>query len=149
MVPAPRARAVAVALCVAVPLRAQPQPEARVEFARAAESRAALGLGAAVRVGPYVRAGLSVAGDVWRSVSTTAAAIRTEYVMRFTLDPLAEQRWGMSIGGGLGYRERPYLLVVAELEGPRRSGVRPAFQLALGGGVRLAFVLRRAAMGRR
>ena len=153
MVSAQRARSVTVALLVALlvaaPVRAQVQPEARAELARAAESRAELGVGASARVGNYMRAGLSVARDVWRSVDTAAAATRVEYVMRFMLDPLGEQRWGVSFGGGLGYRARPYLLAVADIEGPRRSGFRPAIQLSLGGGARLAFVVRRAARGRR
>jgi len=148
MVPAQSARAVAVALLLAVPARAQLQPEARAELARAAESRAELGIGASFRIGLYVRGALSVARDVWRSADTSAAT-RAEYLMRFTLDPLAEQRWAVSFGGGVGYRERAYLLAVAELEGPRHAGLRPALQFSLGGGTRLGFVLRRAVKGRR
>jgi len=149
MVSAQSARAVALALLVAAPAGAQPQPEVRAELARAADTRVELGVGVSGHVGPYVRAGLSVARDVWRSVDTSTVATRVEYVMRFTMDPRAEQRWGVSFGGGLGYRERAYLLAVAELEGPRQSGLRPAFVVSLGGGVRLALVLRRAVTGRR
>jgi hypothetical protein len=149
MVSAQSARAVACALLVAAPARAQLQPEVHAELARAVNTRVALGVGATGRVGPYVRAGLSVTHDVWRSAGSAAAATRVDYVMRFTMDPVAEQRWGVSFGGGLGYRERAYLLAVAELEGPRSSGLRPAFQFALGGGARLGFVLRRAARDRR
>jgi hypothetical protein len=157
MVPAQRARAVALApllalllaLLLAVPARAQVQPEVRAELDRAAETRVELGVGATVRVGLYVRAGLSVARDVWRSVDTSSAATRVEYAMRFTLDPFAEQRWGLSVGGGMGYRDQAYLLAVAELEGPRQSGLRPAMQLLLGGGARLGLIVRRAAPGRR
>jgi len=149
MVSAQSARAVALALLVASPAGAQLLPEVRAELARAADTRAELGVGVSGRAGPYLRAGLSVARDVWRSVDTSAVATRVEYVMRFTMDPRAEQRWGVSFGGGLGYRERAYLLAVAELEGPRLSGLRPVFQILLGGGARLAFGVRSAARGRR
>ena len=138
-----------IALLLAAPASAQLQPELHAELVRAAGTRAEVGIGASARAGTYLRSGLSLSRDVWWRTDTAKAAIRGEFVLRFMLDPVAEQRWGVSFGGGLGYRERAYLLAVAELEGPRRGGARPAFQLLLGGGVRFGFVFRRAAKGRR
>ena len=92
--------------------------------------------------------------DVWNVSDSASGQWRAESLVRFLLDPVAEKDWGLSFGVGLGYRERPYMVVAAELEGPRTTvmrfaSVRPALQLALGGGARAAVLLRRAANGRR
>ncbi len=143
-------RAVALVLLVgAARAGAQVRPEARLEFANTgAGNRVAAGLGLTTKLGPYLRGSALVAHDVWRDGGGTPLASVESHV-RFLLDPLAEQSWGLSFAAGLGFRERPYLLVAADLEGPRMRSVRPAIQLALGGGLRLGCVLRRAATGRR
>jgi hypothetical protein len=152
MVPAQSARAITaclVALLSAAPALAQWQPEARAELASAHGTRVELGAGLTWSAGTYLRAGLTATRDVWQSVDSVTAATRAEFAVRFTMDPIAQQRWGFSAGGGVGYRERLYFMAIAELEGPRQAGLRPAFQVALGGGVRLGLVLRRAVQGRR
>jgi hypothetical protein len=120
----------------------QARPEARVEFVTADSlHRVEAGAGVTVPMGVYVRGSVTASYDVWHS-SGVAAQGRVEGQLRFLLDPIAEHRWGVSAGGGLGYRERAYLVLAFDLEGPRKGNVRPAIQLAFGGGMRAAFVLR-------
>ena len=133
---------------------AQVRPELRSEFVNADRRRVEVGAGLTTTVGAYVRAAASVARDVWSASDSAAGQWRAESVVRFLMDPFAERRFGLSFGAGLGYRERPYLLVVTELEGPRTAvmrfaHLRPAIQLALGGGARAAIVLRQAVADRR
>ena len=149
-----RGAATASAIVVAMvlpsgPIRSQLRPEARVEYAATSTRRVELGVGLFGSIGGYVRHGVGVARDSWSRNAAGAGEWRAEYVARFTMDPLAEQRWALSLGGGLGLRERAYVLAVADVEGPRMSGVRPAVQLTLGGGLRVGIVLRRAVPGRR
>ena len=70
-------------------------------------------------------------------------------IARFLFDPFRQQRWGFSAGGGVsvrardGDRVRPFLVAVLDLEAPRSaSGITPAIQLGLGGGVRIGMALR-------
>ena len=140
--------AIAAALAPAGVGRAQLQTEVRVEAVATGPRRLEAGIGASARASPYLRAGVSGAREVWGR-GNGSSLWRSEGMVRFTMDPLAEQRWGAALGAGLGYRGRAYLLAFAELEGPKASGMRPALQLALGGGVRLGILLRRAADGRR
>jgi hypothetical protein len=72
-----------------------------------------------------------------------------DFLARFLFDPFRQSRWGFSAGGGISLRAtqetgvRPYMLVALDLEGPRtKGGVAPAFQLGLGGGVRVGMVMR-------
>lgn len=141
--------AVAAVLLPVGAARGQIQPEARVEAVATGPRRVESGLGMSVRAGSYLRAGVNVAREVWSRGDSSSSSWRADYLVRFSMDPLGEQRWGVALGGGLGYRGRAYLLAVAELEGPRLSGVRPAAQLSLGGGVRVGLLLRRAADRRR
>lgn len=137
------AAGVLLVLAVAVqPAAAQVRPEVRGEYVSADQKRVEVGGGFAVPMGSYLRAGTYVTHDVWSESDSVSGQWRAESLIRFLLDPLAEQRYGLSFGAGLGYRERPYFLVVAELEGPRMSGVRPAVSCALGGGLRFALSLR-------
>lgn len=135
-------------MAVAVRSEAQIRPEARLEFAGNGGNRAEAGLGLIRPLGAYLRGGIGVSLDVWNATGAAPQG-RVETHVRFLLDPLAANRWGLSLAAGLGYRDKPYMLVAADLEGPRRGKVRPAFQFALGGGMRLAFIVRGARPDRR
>jgi hypothetical protein len=74
---------------------------------------------------------------------------RVEAQVRFLLDPIAENRWGLSFAGGVGVRKDPYLMAAVDLEGPAVSWMRPAIQVALGGGTRMAVIFRSARKNRR
>jgi hypothetical protein len=74
---------------------------------------------------------------------------RGDLIARFLLDPFRQQRWALSIGGGLTFRRHTYLAAVFDLEGPETRGFLPALQVGLSGGVRGALVLRRAIPQRR
>jgi hypothetical protein len=64
------------------------------------------------------------------------------------LDPFRETPVALSLGGGVsvpyvdGQRVRPYLTLVADLEGRKRGAITPAIQIGLGGGARVGVVLR-------
>jgi hypothetical protein len=107
------------------------------------------GLGAVAPLGYYVR----VSADVGYALESNASFIddrwRGDLLARVTLDPFRQQRWGFSLGGGLTFRRRTYLAALMELEGPEISGVLPAVQVGVSGGVRGALVLRRAISNRR
>jgi hypothetical protein len=132
-----------------------PEPELRVD-ALTDRTGTALQLGAGVDIpaGYYMRLGIvGAAGarvyDRDGSDSGTGATARVDLLARFLLDPFRQSRWGLSAGGGVSFRAdrgrvgRPFLLTVLDLEGPRASnGISPAFQLGLGGGVRLGAAIR-------
>ena len=129
---------------------AQTRIDLRVEAVgtrRASGAEAAIGL--RTLVSPYLRAEASVGGAFWHSAEPKLPSPRTEAAFRFLLDPINEQKWGLSFAGGLGYVDSPYLLVAADLEGQPMAGWRPAFRVALGGGTRIGLVLRRAIPNRR
>ena len=140
---------VAVALVVpAAVAGAQLRPEARLEGVTAGSGHhAEAGLGFNAPLGPYLRAGIAASGDVWNESGSRRGRVEGE--VRFLLDPIAENRWALSFAGGLGVRDRPYLLLAADLEGPRRGGWRPAIRLALGGGARAGLIMRGARPNRR
>ena len=107
------------------------------------------GGGVEVPAGYYARIG--VMGAVGAPVSSGARSIdgRLDVIGRFLFDPFREHAWGLSAGAGVSLRVaerdkvRPYLAAVVDLEGPRgASGVAPAFQVGLGGGVRVGVGLR-------
>ena len=115
-------------------------------IARAATAQA--GLGAVIPVGVYVRVSLDgAAGASWRNASLHPSG-RVDAVGRFLLDPFRESPVALSLGGGVsvpyvdGQRTRPYLTLVADLEGRKRGAITPAIQIGLGGGARLGVVLR-------
>jgi hypothetical protein len=109
-----------------------------------------VGAGVQLPLGYYVRLGVTgAAGVTWRDGDSVGGG-RVDIVARYLLDPFREVAWTPSFGGGLTVRyddgdERPhaYLAVVLDVEGPRlRRALSPAFQIGLGGGTRLGFVLR-------
>lgn len=137
-----RMPAAIVALLVASPpaLAQRVQPELRVDALGPAQYTIEPSAGLIVPVGRYVRASIG-AGYGER--------LRVDALGRFTLDPFRQQRWALSIGGGLSFRRRTYLAVVADLEGPEMRGWLPAFQVGLSGGFRAGIGVRRAIPGRR
>jgi len=142
-------RVVVAMLAAASAAYGQLAPEARADLVmNRAERHAEAGLGLGAAMGPYLRAAVTVSYDLTTTASQQRR-VRVENLVRFLFDPIAQNRWALSVGGGLGVRERAYMMVAAELEGPRIRGVRPAVQYALGAGQRLAFVIRRARNGRR
>ena len=158
-------------LCVALPAvpalaRAQgaadasPHGEVRADAIVDGQGTALqVGAGIQIPAGYYTRIGV-VAG-----VGSSAAArtgegrqlsARVDVLGRFLIDPFRQTRWGLSVGAGVSLRAeaaravRPFLVAVADLEGPRSAGgVSPAIQLGLGGGVRLGMALRWGERGAR
>ena len=126
------------------------KPEVRID-AITSRSTTVLQLGGGVQIpaGYYARAG--VIGALGAPVSSGAQGVggRLDVIVRFLFDPFREHAWGLSAGAGVSVRAaehdrlRPYLATVIDLEGRRSAGgVSPAFQLGLGGGVRVGAALR-------
>ncbi|MEP6989615.1 MAG: hypothetical protein ABJA80_01705 [bacterium] len=108
-----------------------------------------VGGGAQFPAGYYVRVDVLGAAGEHAQGGVHDASGRLDVVGRFLLDPFRRTPFGLSAGAGLslrarhGDRIRPYLLMVADLEGPRTAaGVSPALQLGLGGGVRIGLAFR-------
>jgi hypothetical protein len=102
-----------------------------------------------VPAGYYVRMAPGFA--VGRQVASGGKRVaRAEVVARFLTDPFHEQRWNVYGGGGAGvvWKEgapgRAVLLLVAGVDFPGRTGWRPALEMGLGDGMRVALVFRQA-----
>ena len=142
-------RPVVALLCVAPSLLWSQQTEARVDVFGPTPASVQPGLGYTMSAGYYARisaiAGYALTqrhdliGDRWRG----------DIIARFLLDPFRQQRWALSVGGGLSFRRHTYLAAVLDLEGPEMRGFVPAIQLGLSGGTRGAVILRRAIPQRR
>ena len=106
------------------------------------------GVGTNLPLGSYMRLEIDGAGGVTRRDSVNHDSGRVDALARFLLDPFAEARWGLSIGGGIsaifadGARTHEYLVVIVDLEAPRIGAVVPALQAGLGGGVRVGIAAR-------
>lgn len=156
--------ALALALALALPAAAaaqinqQPlQTEARLDAIIARTAGVEAGLGLSVPAGIYMRSGL-VAGI---GAGRHGLEGRTDLISRFSLDPFRQSNWAPYGGAGISGRyrskldggSRAYLLVFLGVEGPlplgRTSGIVPAFEVGLGGGARVAVVLRRGINARR
>jgi hypothetical protein len=112
------------------------------------------GAGVNLPLGDYVRLEIDGAGGVTKRDSVQLASGRVDAIARFLLDPFAETRWGLSIGGGMSAlvtesRAHEYLVVVVDLETPRVGPVVPAVQLGLGGGTRIGLIVRAYRPGQR
>ena len=125
-----------------------PYMEYRADAIVARGAAVEAGLGAVIPFGAYVRLAIDgAAGPAWRDGSAHAAG-RVDAIGRFLLDPFREIPLAVSLGGGLsvpyvqGERVRPYLAVVADIEGRPRGGFTPALQVGLGGGGRIGVVIR-------
>ncbi|MBA3341350.1 MAG: hypothetical protein H0T48_05895 [Gemmatimonadaceae bacterium] len=126
-------------------------PEVRVDAIFARETALHAGIGLATPLGTYVRAGVVGAAGV----SNGSPSGRVDAVVRFLLDPFRETKWGPYGGGGLSTRfgdgraARALMLIFFGAEGPLNRGFSPAIEVGLGGGARLAIVLRRGVAERR
>jgi len=147
----------AIILLAGVPAvsRAQPPrvpvaPEVRLDVLGGRPSSVQGAVGVEIPTGAYVRIGLLAGvGATVGQDETSRAAGRIDVLARFLLDPFRQSRLGFSAGAGVsvradpGERVRPTLLVALDLEGRRwKSGVTPALQIGLGGGVRGGIGLR-------
>jgi hypothetical protein len=134
-------------------------PEGRAEAALGREPATLAGAGLLADAGLYARVGVTAAGGVvWADAPggrQARAAAEVALVGRFLLDPLRQARRGVYAGGGLGMRAaegrvvRAFLFGLVGVESRASRGVAPALELGVGGGVRVAAVLRRARAGRR
>jgi hypothetical protein len=83
------------------------------------------------------------------------ASGRAEVVGRFLLDPFRQSRWGFYGGGGLiarldeGDDVRGYVTLLLGVEPPGNGQWLPALELGIGGGTRVALVVRRGRAERR
>ena len=133
------------------------QVEGRLDGIFARTTSVEAGLGFTVPAGIYVRTGLVAAAGTGRH----GAEGRTDLVSRFSLDPFRQSRWAPYAGGGISGRyrsdldegSRAYLLIFLGVEGGmpigQTEGWVPAVELGLGGGARVAVILRRGINGRR
>ena len=102
-----------------------------------------------VPLGYYVRLGVDVGWGQRDTPTMSYGEWRGDILTRFLIDPFRQQRWGLSLGGGLSFRRDIYLAAVVDLEGPERLGLLPAVQVGLSGGFRAGLILRRALSGKR
>jgi hypothetical protein len=123
--------------------------ELRVEGIFGTKTAGEVGGGIVLPLGPYVRTGITAQGGLESGSASAKFSGRLDLMTRYLLDPYRENQWGFSIGGGVTvpYAEhprdvRPRLTVVMDLEGRRRGRFSPAIQAGLGGGARVAVVLR-------
>ncbi len=126
-----------------------PRPEFRLDL-RPFDT-AELGVGIAVPTTLYLRLGALIAGGAVRDGDTTRATGRIEGFLRIPFDPLFERRWApyVTAGGALACtaerRCQPLIVLRLGIEGPRGTkGWTPAVEAGVGGGLRVAVVLRRA-----
>ena len=154
---APRVLAAQIAPPAGRPVQSAPRlfPELRLDAIAGTRDRLHLGAGLIVPLGTYVRAVPIVAGGVAFVDDDARGSARAEGVVRFLLDPLRERRWGVYGGAGVGASWidgdgwRTPLVVVLGIEGRARRGHALAAELGLGGGARLAVVIRRTRERRR
>lgn len=150
------------AIAAPAPARSQNAPQSfqsdlRIDGLFARSSAVEAGYGVSIPAGIYVRNGLLAALGSGRH----GLEGRTDFVTRFSFDPFRQSRWAPYGGAGLSGRYRPtadggskaYLLIFLGMEGPlptgHAAGWVPAFEIGLGGGARVGFVLRRGTTGRR
>ena len=108
-----------------------------------------VGAGIELPLDNYTREGIYLEGGATERDASVVPSGRLDLLTRFLLDPYRQNKWGLSLGGGLTVpvnesrnATRPYVAIVVDLEGPRSGRFTPAVQLGLGGGARLAVVLR-------
>lgn len=129
------------------------QPEARV-IVIAAEGHTELlgGVGVNVPAGVYLRLGLSgaVGGVVGGRDEAPGTVAHADVTSRFHLDPFRQSRVGLYGLAGVSamYREddgwTPRVVLGLGIEGSAKRGLLTGIELALGGGTRIAIVLRKA-----
>jgi hypothetical protein len=143
-------RAVLLLLACPAALFAQRfQPEARVDVIGPSPYALHGGVGVGARLGTYVRVSAGGAYGVRPVGAGARSEWRGDLLARALLDPFRQQRWGLSVGGGVTVRHRAYLAAIVDLEGPPTGGILPALQVGVGGGLRAGIIVRRAMQGRR
>lgn len=137
-----------VALAAQQRVTAAPQFEARLDAILSPGGGAMLGLGVNVRAGWYTRLGFAFSAGAISSAGALRDTQRLDATARFLFDPFAEGRRAFYAGAGLGARRAEsgdvegLLLGIVGAEGPSAGRVVPSVELTLGGGARLAVVLR-------
>lgn len=130
-----------------------PALEARLELLAARNTTVQLGAGALWPVSPYLRVGVLAAAGVTSgpaAADSRAASGRAEVVARFTPNPDPAARWrpyGQATAGVLAVRGSTGRALVSVAVGAERSpigAIRPAIEIGIGGGLRVAIALRRA-----
>jgi hypothetical protein len=125
------------------------QPEVRADLLGPAPYGLQMGGGVNLGAGYYQRVELDAAVGARQRAGALVGTQRVDALMRLLLDPFGQRRWGLSLAGGLslryeaGDKVRPYLAGALDFEGPIRHGVRVAYQVGFGGGIRLGVVIRR------
>jgi hypothetical protein len=142
-------RFAAIVLCVAPSLLWAQQTEVRVDVLGPPPAAVQPALAYTMFAGYYARISAVAGYSVKERSDLIADRWRGDVIARFLLDPFRQQRWALSIGGGLSFRRHMYLAAVLDLEGPETRGFLPAIQVGLSGGVRGAIILRRAVPQRR
>ena len=113
------------------------------------------GIGVAAELGTYFRLAGIIGGGAAEVADERVATARAEIVGRFVLDPLRQARWGLYGATGViaRYEEGPgtrgFVTLLVGLELPAAGRTIPAVELGMGGGARLALILRRGRPGRR
>jgi hypothetical protein len=125
------------------------QPEVRVDVQGSSRYTVAPGVGANLALGYYARVSAIVGYAPAEDTRFADDHWRGDLLARFVLDPFRQQRWGLSVGGGLSIRRQTYLAAILELEGREAKGFIPALQVGMSGGFRAGLILRRAIRGRR
>lgn len=132
------------------------QAEGRIDGIFSDNTAVHAGYGMSVPLGLYVRGGLVLGAGPGRY----GLEGRSDLIGRFSFDPFRQSRWAPYGGGGLSARynstadgrAKGYLLVFLGLEGPlpgRTKGWVPAVEVGLGGGARVAVMVRRGVRARR
>ncbi|HYC50223.1 MAG TPA: hypothetical protein VEB19_03850 [Gemmatimonadaceae bacterium] len=126
------------------------QPELRLDVSGPSPVAIEPGIGLTTALGTYARLGVTAGYDVRGAPERAGRRWRGDVIARVTLDPFRQQRWALSLGGGISYRgATTYLAALADVEGPEVRGMLPAIQIGVSGGVRGALILRRARRERR
>lgn len=158
--PAPLAWAASLLVVVLAPSTASaqdrpaPRAEVRVDATSSHEPRLEASAGVAIPLGTYVRLAMLAGGGIVRDgAGGNGAAARGDLIARFQLDPFRQQRRGVYGGGGLSFQQRTtrsgtiYFALMAGVETTAIRGVTPAFEVALGGGLRIGVALRQTGRG--
>ncbi len=126
-----------------------PRPELRLDVLGAAPYTVQVGGGVNLGAGYYQRVELDAGAGAVRWNGALLGTGRADALMRLLLDPFGRQHWALSLAGGVslryraGDKVRPFLAGALDFEGPVNHGVRVAYQLGFGGGVRFGVVIRR------
>lgn len=126
----------------------QPELSAAATFGN--RTSAAAGVGINVPAGYYVRVAEAISFGRELTGARPGNVLRAEVVARFLTDPFGESRWGPYGGGGAavdwrdGSAGRVALMLVAGTELPSKAAWRPGIEIAVGNGVRLSLIIRRA-----